>query len=182
MDQNNLTNNPAPRTVMDIRPQRPITKPVARPTIAPPPRANYAAPVQQPAAQPASITNQQAVPKTEPAAVHSVSATPPTPRNLEATFKPKPVPAKVPASRLRAPVAAIVVAVIVGLSLAALTVFAYFKGQDQQITENKPTSQTVQVQPEQVDESADAIDTELNSLDDASDFNTTDLNDETLGL
>lgn len=80
----------------------------------------------------------------------------------------------------RAPRAVIAVALIVGLSLAGLTVFAYLK--DSNRASPAVSDHTGHVQPEEVDTSIKAVEDELNTLDDDTDFNDTDINDETLGL
>ncbi len=83
--------------------------------------------------------------------------------------------------RARAPIAAIIVALIVAGGLAALTVFTFLKTQ-KQTQEKTETTTTQAVMPEEVDATTQAIDSELNTLNDTQDFDDSTMTDQALGL
>ena len=83
----------------------------------------------------------------------------------------------------KTPIGVILVAILVGLSLCGLTVFAYMKTKDTPVTNNGQNTQTQQKATSgDVDDTTDGIDESLKSVDDAQDFNDTDLSDTNLGL
>lgn len=81
----------------------------------------------------------------------------------------------------KTPVGVILVAIIVGLSLSGLTVFAYMKTKD-----TPPVKQNTQSQQKatsgDVDDTTKGVDESLKSVDDTQDFNDSDLSDTNLGL
>lgn len=85
------------------------------------------------------------------------------------------------------PVVAIVVAIIVGLSLIALTVFAYMQTKDgtkdtgDTHTET-PTHQEPKASTTDTDEATKQVDDTLGTIDDTKDLSETDLSDQSLGL
>lgn len=83
--------------------------------------------------------------------------------------------------RHKLPIATIVIAVVVALSLASTAVFAYLQQDDKPVVQ-APTPQASQVNQGTVDDVQKEIDNSLNGLSDDTDFNETDLSDDTLGL
>lgn len=81
-----------------------------------------------------------------------------------------------------APVGVIIVAVIIGLTLAALAVFAYLKTNKPSAGNTANQSQQSGVTPAEVDQTTKGIDESMKSLDDSKDFSQDDLSDPTLGL
>ena len=88
-----------------------------------------------------------------------------------------------------APVAAIVIAIIVALALCGLVVFAFFKakndtklGGDTSSSNSQTTVTKPQASPTDVDQTTSSIDQSLNSANDATDFSATDISDQSLGL
>lgn len=110
----------------------------------------------------------------------AASATAPSDPAIAAPAKPDdaPVPPKT-----RAPVVAIVVAVLVSGALIGLTAFAYFN--NQKAAEQPAPESNAAVTPataDDVDDTTESIDEAINELDDNADFNETDVSDETLTL
>lgn len=88
-----------------------------------------------------------------------------------------------------APVAAIVIAIIVALALCGLVVFAFFKakndtklGGDTSSSNSQTTVTKPQASPTDVDQTTSSIDQSLNSANDATDFSASDISDQSLGL
>jgi uncharacterized protein HemX len=83
----------------------------------------------------------------------------------------------------RPPIMVIIIAIIVALTMAGLTVFVYLKTKDtpslkqasKQSQQDKATSADVESATQSIDES-------MKSVDEASDFNDTELSDSNLGL
>lgn len=81
----------------------------------------------------------------------------------------------------KTPVGVILVALLVAISLGALTVFAYMKTKDSAPV--KPAQQTEQkASAQDVDNTTQGIDESLKAADDAADFNDSELSDTNLGL
>lgn len=80
----------------------------------------------------------------------------------------------------RAPVGAIILAVIVAGTLAAATIYAYRQSNKPAVTETAETSDTVN--GSDVDATADEVDQTVNEMDSTSDFVESELSDTTLGL
>ena len=145
---------PMSRPVMDIRPQRPQTQPL--------PRANYTA--QAPSA-PASAPVQAPEPAVQP------QDSAPTPRH-----EPTPQPPKA-----KKPVLAIMMALLIGSGLIALTVFAYLKTRKADVATTPPASVTQKATTSDVDSSLKSADDELNKLGNT-DLDANSLSDSNLGL
>ena len=138
------------------------------------------------------VTVEATQPETAPAAVAPEEATTPVPDAPQTTPSgeaPQAAAVKAPKSKSQAPIGVVVSAIIVALSLAALTVFVFLRSDmpKQTTTQNKTTTPTANPQAETLKAmEVDATATELNkSLDDASDssdFNEAELNDASLGL
>lgn len=92
-----------------------------------------------------------------------------------------PKPLKAPKGS-KTPIGVILLAIIVGLSLCGLTVFAYMKTKDTPKI-NDQSSQTQQKATSgDVDDTTKGVDESLKSVDDAQDFNESELSDTNLGL
>jgi uncharacterized protein HemX len=88
--------------------------------------------------------------------------------------------------RNRAPVAVIVIAIVVCIGLIGLTVFAFLKTNETE-TSNTDSNSSNQSQSEpatqeDVDSASQAVDQELETLNDDQDYTDTELSDQTLGL
>lgn len=82
-----------------------------------------------------------------------------------------------------APKAAIIVAIVIGLLLIGVVIFAYTQMQKKTATVQPiKNSQTSGVTPGAIDQTANGLDASLNKTDDAKDFVVSDLADTTLGL
>lgn len=84
----------------------------------------------------------------------------------------------------RAPIGAIIMAIIVAGALAGVTVFAYMRSNSTSTdkgTENQDSANS-EVQSSDVDDVTSEIDKSLNGLDDSKDFQESELSDTTLGL
>lgn len=126
----------------------------------------------------------------------SEEASVPTEDNAIRPDQEQPVEAEQPASeapapitplphKASAPIAAIVAAVLVAIGLAAVTVYAYQKTQnDSKATiTNKNTTQTeVKSTAKEVDQTVKEIDDTLTTTDDAKDFPDSEITDQSLGL
>lgn len=88
---------------------------------------------------------------------------------------------KNPAPKTRAPIGAIILAVIVAGGLAVLTVYAY-RQTNQPVTEDIPTETTQAVEGSEVDSTSAEIEQSISELDDAEDFTESELSDSSLGL
>jgi len=85
------------------------------------------------------------------------------------------------------PIGVIVVAVLVALGLAGLSVYMYMKNQPEPIDNNAATAdptdeKNTEATPESVDDATQEIDESMDSLDDNTDFSESELSDDTLGL
>ncbi|HSX23815.1 MAG TPA: hypothetical protein VLE74_01820 [Candidatus Saccharimonadales bacterium] len=93
-----------------------------------------------------------------------------------------------PIKQHKAPVVAILLAVIVAVALASLVVFMFLKNRNNQSASRAQTSasQTVAPKPQasasDVDATNQQIDSSLKKTDDSKDFSTSDLSDTSLGL
>lgn len=189
--------------VMDV--QRPrVQGPIARRPVTPvtpavtPPEAQ-AEPVPSPVepAQPATPpVDSVATPEDNPEPTPKPT---PEPTVSDAPVAaPEPVPSAAPEHSLLSaqashksdkPIAVIIVAVLVAMSLIAVTVFAYMKTQNDTHPEANHTTtspggthQQAAVTPNDVDTTSKEVDQTLSSLDDAKDFPDTELSDQALGL
>jgi uncharacterized protein HemX len=180
----------ARRGVMDI--QRPR---VQQPASAAPPAAPDAVefeptplpaeakpdPAPEPASQPAPAT---------PEAVAPVAPTPPAVDQPAAPHDPHQQMLAAHASKKGAPVVVIVVAIIIALGMAGLTVFAFMKTKDStkpsgdqshQEMSSSDNSATKAATTADVDEASKAVDSAIAS-DEATNLPESDLSDQTLGL
>jgi uncharacterized protein HemX len=82
------------------------------------------------------------------------------------------------------PKGAVIAAIIIGLALAAVAVFAYKKTQmkDHSTTNVTTSTQNSKVTTKDVDDTTQAIDDNLKTIDDTKDFADTNLSDTSLGL
>lgn len=89
-----------------------------------------------------------------------------------------------PHKKGKTPFGVMFVAVLVGLGLCGLTVFAYLKTKDAPTVRDNQNAATTQqkASAKDVDETTKGIDESMKSLDDAADFNDADLSDSNLGL
>lgn len=88
-----------------------------------------------------------------------------------------------PPKRGKTPLGVIFMAILVAMSLSALTVFAYIKTKDSPPVRSDQQSQNEQrATTGDVDDTTKGIDESLKSMDDTADFNDTDLSDSNLGL
>ncbi len=107
--------------------------------------------------------------------------TEPDPKSEPGNDNPMAIPPAPAGTHKGAPKAAIVVAVIIALALAALTVFAYMKTKnDSKQSVNDRASSSVTASD--VDQASKDLDTSLNKADDTKDFPESDLTDQNLGL
>lgn len=162
-----------PRRMMDVQP-RSTPQPVQR-TATQPVRASTPQPSVTPSPAPAPPTPSVSVTSSATPSTPAVPATPDQAVALTGmTLPPK----------VKAPVAAIVLAVLVCLGLIGLTVFAYLKTQSDTKSngDNQTTQQTEAITPEAVDASQESIDAEIGTTNDDQDFNAAELSDESLGL
>lgn len=177
-----MENKPLPnssRPVMDIRPRAPLPQPAVRTPAAPARPAQVDTPA-TPTVASAPTTDVE----TQPAAL----AKPPaestdktTPSDQQPIAQPAAsLPTELP--HVKAPVAAIVIALLVGSGLMALTVFAYIKNQQKETAGRNTTSTATAVEPAEVDTVNQAMDEELTKLNDTEDFSDAQLTDEALGL
>jgi hypothetical protein len=91
-------------------------------------------------------------------------------------------PLKAP-KKAKTPIGVIIVAVIVALSLSALTVFAYLKTKDSpSVKDNQKSQAQDRASAGDIDDTTNGVDEGLKSLDDTKDFNDSDLSDTNLGL
>ena len=89
-----------------------------------------------------------------------------------------------PKNEHKAPVGAIIFAIIIAIGLAVLTVMAYQKTKSSTESQSDTTSESQQeTTPEaEVDSTEQAVDSDINAVDDEQDFNSSDLSDESLNL
>lgn len=84
------------------------------------------------------------------------------------------------------PVVAVVIAIVIALALAGLTVFAYLKTRntspDTNTTTTQPSTTASKATTKDVDNTSKDMDTALSSVDDTKDFAATDISDTALGL
>lgn len=207
-EENKPAATPAGATpVMDIQPPQPATPtanpistepmiggPAVDPAASPVPVSEpipEAAPAPESAATPAPIA--EALSGTEPVdAPADLSAAAPssviTP-NMGGDAAPTPVPAAQPGKakppkKHGAPVAAVVVAIIIALGLIGVAVFAYMKSHKHTpapATTAAPAAPAA-VSATDVDNAGKTVDSNLQKADDAKDFPTTDLSDTSLSL
>ncbi len=87
-------------------------------------------------------------------------------------------------AKAKAPIAAIIIAVIVALGLIGLTIFAFYKTQNNAKSGDTTASQQPEkpVTTEEVDATQTAVDKQLDTTNDAQDFSSNDLSDTSLGL
>lgn len=150
-----------PRPVMDIRPQRPAA-PQALPS-----SANVAITAANP------TSGQQIAPTPSPA----MPLIPEDHHEVQPT--PTEFPAKLPKSKT--PVAAILIAILVGACLVGLTIFGYLKTQDKKAVVAPATATTEAVTTGEIEGSITSTDAALEALE-AAGFNPADLSDDSLGL
>lgn len=160
-DDNRSVGTAEPTQTIDVR--TPIETPII-PTVeaaGDPPIQEEAPPADSPMAEPAQ--------NNFPAETTSADAAAPAP--MEAPHK------------AGAPIAAITAAILVALGLAAVTVYAYMKSQN----ENKPAATTTtqsasQTAASEVDKTTKEIDNTLSSTSEATDFPANEISDQSLGL
>lgn len=159
-----FTRRPA-RPVMDFTPRRPIQPSVRQPA--------PVAPVAPAIATPAPLPVPQVFERPEP--IEPIIESTPIPEvKSDHLIEPK-------SHKVGAPIAAIVVAILVSAGLVALTFFAYkhhtqaAKPTDANSLKETSDSQAIQKDSEDIDKA-------INDLDDATDFNETDLSDQSLQL
>lgn len=156
----------APRPVMDIQPQRPTPQPL--------PRADFAAP-----APPATIITPTSTPST-PAPTGVFMPQPPAEEHHEVQPTPAEFPAKLPKDK--APIAIILIAILVGLSLIGLTIYGYLQTQKKATTTTTTDTDTTQgVTTEEIEDTVTSTDAAMEALE-AAGLNTDDLSDDGLGL
>ena len=122
----------------------------------------------------------------EPPVINQETSMEPTPSVSEQQPVSEAPPQMPPAPhKASAPIAAIVAAILVAIGLAAVTVYAYKKTQNDSkpaIT-NKNTTQTeVKSTAQEVDQTVKEIDSTLTTTDDAKDFPDSEITDQSLGL
>lgn len=108
-----------------------------------------------------------------------------TPSLPEQPANEAPAPQMPPAPhKASAPVAAIVAAILVAIGLAAVTVYAYQKTQnDSKAAKTNTSTQTeLKSTAKEVDQTAKEIDSTLTTTDDAKDFPESEITDQSLGL
>lgn len=116
------------------------------------------------------------------------AATPAAPAPAPSPFDqptPAPVPDQPPVPQLpktKAPIAAILLAVLIGGSLIAVAVFGYLKSQDKQNVAATPAATVQKATATDVDTTLNDTDAQLKQLDDAADFSGASLSDDSLGL
>lgn len=145
--------------------------------------------------QPQDVQTQEVPETPETASAIGSVATPPVmtdqDANTPATTEPsEPTPliattsASGAAQQHKAPIGAIVIAVLVAAALAAVAVWMYMNNDNNESTTPAPTTsqQTQEVAPSDVDETNKEIEESLNQADDASDFSDDGLSDSTLNL
>lgn len=114
-----------------------------------------------------------------------VGETPPVSPPNDNPLAANPLP---PAKKSGAPKAAIIVAIIIALALAGVTVFAFTRGSKKKTTTSAPTTSTaatqaaVKVTGTDVDKTSQGLDDTLKKADDTKDFSSTELTDQSLGL
>lgn len=151
----------APRPVMDIRPQHLTPQPLP----------------------PASFAAVSAAPTPNPAPVTAPAPGPALPELPEDHHEVQPTPTEFPAKlpKTKRPVVAIAAALIISVGLIGLTIFTYLNNQDQPAA-TPTTERTESVTADDVEAVTEDADAALEGLDDAADFNDTELSDDTLGL
>lgn len=153
----------APRPVMDIQPQRPAPQPLSR--------ADFAA-----AAPPATIIT----PTSTPAPTNLVMPQQPAEEHHEVQPTPTEFPANLP--KAKAPIAIILLALLVGLSLIGLTIYGYLQTQKKTTTTTTTDTNTTQgVTAEEINDTVTSTDAAMEALE-AAGLNTDDLSDDGLGL
>lgn len=164
---------------------------VAEPTSAP---VFEQSPVEPPPEQapeaPAEVPVSEETPPTDPAPITENSDSPPVSESTADTSAPgadnpmaidhtqQPVAHK----KSGAPMAAIIVAIVIAITLAALTVFAYMKSKsDTKITSKSAPTAAAALTAADVDQAGQEMDATLQKADDTKDF-ANELNDASLGL
>lgn len=88
--------------------------------------------------------------------------------------------------RKKGPIIAIIIVIVLTLGLIAGAVYYYVQSQDEQtgVVEfiEEESTPNERLQTGEIDETIDVIDRELNTLDEANDFNANDLSEATIGL
>ena len=154
-----ITRPTTPRPVMDIRPARPApTQPLQR--------TSFAVVEPAPMATPTLEVQPQLPPQSE--------------EHQEVSQTPEIFPAKLP--KVKTPVAAIVIALLVGGGLIGLTIFGYMKTQDKENVATPDTTTSETVTADDVNSTVTTTDEALEALDDTADFNEADFSDDALGL
>lgn len=165
--------NATPRPVMDLHPQRPAVPPAER--------TAASLPVNRPTSVPAPSSTPQ-VPSQPVAAAPAPTAEGPN-SPIDFTQQTS-APVKLPPKH-KAPIAAIVIALLVAAALIGLTVYIYFKAQNTVVpVDHSTTSEAPSEAPStnEIDATSESIDAELNSADENADFESDDLSDEALEL
>lgn len=162
------------RPVMDIRP-RPMAAPVARRPMAPVPPSRPAA-VNAPMTPVAPPTN------SAPTSAEPLQSAPQDSAATEPEQAPDRQPFAAPKPAKNTPIIPIVIAIVVATCLIGVTLFVFLHSKESDTSAGSETSQGTAVQPEEVEASSQAVEDELNTLDDAADFSEAEITDETLGL
>ena len=173
MEETNPTTAPTlSRPVMDVQPQRSVPQPVQRD--ATPVSVSRSEPTpEDPVVEPAPD-----MPETPP------TAETPTPPVSDSTTPP--IAGMQLPPKHKAPILAIIIAILVAGGLIGLTVYVYLSTQnpdqntDTSTAQQESTADTAT--PEDVDSTSQSLETELNTANDDTDLNPNDLSDETLGL
>lgn len=128
-------------------------------------------------------------PRSIPEPINRAAETAPAPPvSSPAEPQPPALPTERPAAlppKAKAPIFAIITAILVAGALIGLTVFAFLKYQDSPTPSPSPTTTEQadnEATPTDVDQTTEDIDQELNNLNDDQDFDSNAISDETLDL
>ncbi len=188
MDNNNDKPAETPNTngqVMDIEPPKPVTEvPVtdASDTLASSDNSTSDSSVITPTTTAAD--SDAGTPADRPTTEEVQPQSNPTENSGPTNPNPMAIPPAPVHKKSGAPKAAIVVAIVIALALAGLTVFAYLKTQNgaDSKTPSTSTDSSQKATTDDVDQATKAIDDSANSTNDTTDFPANELSDQSLNL
>ncbi len=199
------SSNPTGSPVMDIQTPQPVNPtfnpvstepmvggPAIEPVVAAPLAVTPVSPVAQPAVAEA-LSGTEPVGEVAPGPI-AASSTPsvispngasePAAFSSESVAENSPAAVPKPVKKHGPPIFAVLVAIIITLALLGVAVYAYMKSKNK---DTSPTTTTTtpavnSVSPQDIDATSTAIDSNLQKVDEAKDFPTTDLSDSSLSL